>query len=70
MIFTVPLNINFDLSILKIKIAPSVTVKNYEYSAETVAQNTGKVTITLKSTYAGEHILVGALLPLESYTIK
>ena len=63
-------NINFDLSILKIKIAPSVTVKNYEYSAETVAQNTGKVIITLKSTYAGEHILVGALLPLESYTIK
>ena len=63
-------NINFDLSILKIKIAPSITVKNYEYSAETVAQNTGKVIITLKSTYAGEHILVGALLPLESYTIK
>jgi len=62
-------NIDFDLSILKIKIAPSTSVKNYEYSAETVAQKTGDITITLKSTYAGEHIVVGSFFPLTNYTI-
>ena len=62
-------DINFDLSILKIKIAPSKEVKNYEYSAETVSQKSGDITITLKSTYAGEHIVVGAYLPLSNYTI-
>ena len=43
-------NIDFDLSILKIKIAPLTSVKNYEYNAETVAQKTGDITIILKST--------------------
>ena len=62
-------NIDFDLSILKIRIAPSISVKNYEYSAETVAQKTGDITVTLKSTYAGEHIVVGAFFPLTNYTI-
>ena len=62
-------NIKFDLSILKIKIAPTISVKNYEYSAETVSQNTGKVIITLKSTYAGEHMVLGSLLPLSNYSI-
>ena len=62
-------NIDFDLSILKLKIAPSVTVKNYEYNVETVIQKDGEILITLKSTYAGEHIVAGALLPLSNYYI-
>jgi len=62
-------NIDFDLSILKLKISPTVTIKNHEYSVETLAQTTGEIIITLKSTYAGELTLVGALLPLTSYYI-
>ena len=60
---------DIDLSILKLKIAPSVSVKNYEYSIDSVIQKNGEITITVKSTFAGEHIIVGALLPLSNYTI-
>ena len=60
---------NFDLSILKLQIAPSVSVKNYEYNVETAIQKDGEILITLKSTYAGEHIVAGALLPLANYYI-
>ena len=63
-------NINFSLSTLNIQIAPSIAVKNYKYSAETVAQKNGKVLINIKSTYAGEHYVTGALLPLQKYIIK
>ena len=62
-------NIDFDLSILKLQIAPSVSVKNYEYNVETAIQKDGEILITLKSTYAGEHIVAGALLPLANYYI-
>ena len=62
-------NIDFDLSILGIKIGPSNSVKNHEYSAETTAQNSGDIIITLRSTYAGNHIVVGTILPLMNYTI-
>ena len=61
---------NINLSKLKIQITPTVSVKNYKYNAETVAQKNGKVIITLTSTYAGEHNVVGALLPLKQYNIK
>ena len=63
-------NINFDLSILKIQITPTLTVQNYKYNADIAPQKNGKVIITLTSTYAGEHNIVGALLPLKQYSIK
>ena len=62
-------NIDFDLSILKLQINPSVSVKNYEYNVETAIQKNGEILITLKSTYAGEHIVAGSLLPLANYYI-
>ncbi|MBR3661202.1 MAG: hypothetical protein IKN63_04835, partial [Bacilli bacterium] len=63
-------DINFDLFVtLKLKIATSITFRTIGCSAEPVAQKNGEVLITLKSTYAGEHTLTGALLPLENYNI-
>ena len=62
-------DIDFDLSILKLRIAPSISVKNHEYSIEPIVQNEGEIIITVKSTYAGNHMIVGALFPLKNYTI-
>ena len=62
-------NNNVDLSILKLKISPSTPVKNHEYSINFVAQNNGEIIITVNSTYAGEHIINGALFPLSDYII-
>ena len=62
-------NINFPLTSLEIKMNPSNSVKGHTWSAEPVAQNGGDIIITLKSTYAGEHIVTGKYFPLEKYNI-
>ena len=62
-------NINFNLALLQIKMAPVNNTKTHTWSAETAAQANGEIIITLKSTYANEHIVVGAYFPLEKYTI-
>ena len=62
-------NIDFDLSILKLRIAPSTSVKNYEYSIVAASQSNGEIIITARSTYAGAHTIMGALLPLDEYSI-
>ena len=62
-------NINFQLSTLQIKINPVNTVKSHKYTAETVADKDGAIIITLQSTYAGEHTVVGAYFPLKQYNI-
>ena len=61
-------NIN-NLASLQIKMVPTNYSKYHTWSAETAAQATGEIIITLKSTYAYEHIVVGAYFPLEKYTI-
>jgi hypothetical protein len=43
--------------------------KNHKWSAEPVAQAGGDILITLKSTLAGKHLVVGAYFPLEQYNI-
>ena len=63
-------NNDIDLSILNLKITPSVSVKNHENSIDSEIQNSGEITITVKSTYAGEHIIFGDLLPLSDYIIE
>ena len=63
-------DLSFDLSKLKIKIEPTVSVENYNYKVETVAQKNGEILVTLKSTYAGDHVVSGLLLPLPQYSIK
>ena len=62
-------NINFALSSLEIKMNPSNSVKGHTWSAEPVSQNNGDILITLKSTYAGEHIVTGKYFPLDKYKI-
>ena len=61
-------NINFELSTLEIKINPTTTQKSHTWSAEPVAQKSGDIIITLKSTYAGEHTVTGKYFPM-SYSI-
>ena len=62
-------NINFNLAILQIKMAPLNYSKYHTWSADTAAQANGEIIITLKSTLAGEHVVVGKYFPLEKYTI-
>ena len=64
-------NINFSLSLLQIKMTPANlnNTKNHKWSAEPVAQAGGDILITLKSTLAGKHLVVGAYFPLEQYNI-
>ena len=62
-------NINFNLALLQIKMAPINNTKSHTWSADTTAQANGEILITLKSTFAKEHIVVGAYFPLEKYSI-
>ena len=62
-------NINFQLSTLQIKMSPTTTQKTHTWSAEPIAQKTGEIIITLKSTYAGEHTVTGLYFPEKAYTI-
>ena len=62
-------NINFNLALLQIKMAPINNTKTFTWSTELAPQANGDIIITLKSTYAIEHNLVGAYFPLELYTI-
>ena len=61
-------NINFQLSTLQIKMNPTTPQKTHTWSAEPVAQKNGEIIITLKSTYAGEHLVTGLYFE-KSYTI-
>ena len=61
-------NINFQLSTLQIKMNPTTPQKTHTWSAELVAQKNGEIIITLKSTYAGEHLVTGLYFE-KSYTI-
>ena len=45
-------------------------VSSHKFSEETVEDKDWKIIITLKSTYAGEHIVEGAYFPLVKYTIQ
>ena len=56
-------NINFQLSTLQIKIAPINIIQGHTWSAEPVAQKNGDIIITLKSTYANEHLVTGLYFP-------
>ena len=58
-----------NLALLQIKMAPANVSKTHTWSAEPAAQPNGDIIITLKSTYAIEHVVVGAYFPLEKYTI-
>ena len=64
-------NIDFNLALLGIKMTP-VNVnktKNHKWSAEPSAQFDGDVLITLQSTLADKHVVVGTYFPLEQYFI-
>ena len=56
-------NINFDLSTLEIKMTPTNILKTHIWSAEPKSQKNGEIIITLKSTYAGEHLVTGRYFP-------
>ena len=60
---------NINLGLLQIKMAPVNNSKSHTWSAEPSAQPNGDIIITLKSTFAIEHIVVGAYFPLEKYSI-
>ena len=62
-------NIDFNLAILQIKMAPVNTSKSHTWSADLAAQANGEIIITLKSTYAIEHIVVGKYFQLDQYSI-
>ena len=62
-------NINFNLALLQIKMAPINNTKTFIWNTELAPQANGEIIITLKSTYAIEHNVVGAYFPLELYTI-
>ena len=56
--------------LLKLKWILQILWKDiYTWSAEPVSQNNGDILITLKSTYAGEHIVTGKYFPLDKYKI-
>ena len=56
-------NINFELSTLEIKMTPVNILKTHTWSAEPKEQKAGEIIITLKSTYAGEHLVTGRYFP-------
>ena len=56
-------NINFELSTLEIKMTPTIILKTHTWSAEPLSQKNGEIIITLKSTYAGEHLVTGRYFP-------
>ena len=58
---------DIDLSILKLNIIPSTSVTNHIYTIDSESKK-GNITLTVKSTYAGEHIIQGKFLP-DNYTI-
>ena len=58
---------DIDLSILELNINPTTVVTNHKYIIKSESQN-GKITLTVNSTYAGEHILKGRLLKY-NYTL-
>ena len=62
-------DIQFDLAILQIKMAPANFSKVHQWSVDLAPQSNGEILITLKSTYAIEHYVVGKYFPLEKYTI-
>ena len=62
-------DINFDLSILKIRMNPVNEVIGHKWSAEPAEGKNGEIIITLRSTFAGEHVVQGAYFPLEKYNI-
>ena len=62
-------NINFNLALLQIKMAPINNTKSFTWSTELAPQANGEIIITLKSTFAIEHNVVGAYFPMELYTI-
>ena len=62
-------NINFNLALLQIKMAPINNTKTFTWSTELAPQANGEIIITLKSTFAIEHNVVGAYFPYELYTI-
>ena len=62
-------NINFNLALLQIKMAPINNTKTFTWSTELAPQANGEIIITLKSTFAIEHNVVGKYFPLELYTI-
>ena len=62
-------DVNSEISKLNIKIAPYTTAKGHTYKAEPVAQANGDVIITITSTYAYTHVVVGKYFPLEFYNI-
>ena len=69
MTFILYTNINFNLALLQIKMAPVNNTKSHTWNVNLSPQANGEIIITLTSTFAAEHVVVGAYFPLEKYTI-
>jgi len=62
-------NLDFDLNTLQIKMAPVNTTKSHTWGVDLSPQTNGDIILTLRSTFAAEHVVVGAYFPLDKYTI-